>query len=87
MANIADDLIVHGKDAGEHDKNLYAVLRRLREKGLTPNGTKCQIRLHKLTFLGHDLSREGVSPSEEKIAAVVSRNPQRIPQKCDHLYS
>ena len=72
VANIADDLIVHGKDAGEHDKNLHAVLQRLRERGLTLNGAKCQFRLHKLTFFGHNLSREGVSPSEEKIAAVVN---------------
>ena len=30
VANKADDLIVDGKDAGEHDKNLHAVLRHLR---------------------------------------------------------
>ena len=77
VANIADDLIVHGKDAGEHDKNLHAVLQRLRERGLTLNGAKCQFRLHKLTFFGHNLSREGVSPSEEKIAAVVNAQPPK----------
>ena len=55
---MADDLIVHGKDAGEHDENLHAVLQRLRERGLTLNGAKCQVRIHKLTFFGHDLSRE-----------------------------
>ena len=37
VANKADDLIVHGKDAGEHDKNLHAVLQRLRERRLTLN--------------------------------------------------
>ena len=77
VANIADDLIVHGKDAGEHDKNLHAVLQRLRERGLTLNGAKCQFRLHKLTFFGHNLSREGVSPSEEKIVAVVNAQPPK----------
>ena len=77
VANIADDLIVHGKDAGEHDKNLHAVLQRLRERGLTLNGANCQFRLHKLIFLGHNLSREGVSPSEEKIAAVMNVQPPK----------
>ena len=77
VANIADDLIVHGKDAGEHDKNLHAVLQRLRERGLTLNGAKFQFRLHKLNFFGHTLSREGVSPSEEKIAAVVNAQPPK----------
>ena len=37
VENIPDGLIVHGKDAGEHDKNLHAVLQRLRERGLTLN--------------------------------------------------
>ena len=77
MANIADDLIVHGKDAGEHDKNLHAVLQRLRERGLTLNRAKFQFRLHKLTFFGHNLSREGISPSEEKTAAVVNAQPPK----------
>ena len=72
IANIADDLIVHGIDLEAHDKNLHAVLKRLREKGLTLNGEKCRFRLPKLTFFGHDLSSEGVTPSEEKIAAVVN---------------
>ena len=44
VANIADDLIVPGKDAGEHDKNLHAVLQHLKERSLTLNGAKCQFR-------------------------------------------
>lgn len=72
VANIADDLIVHGVNLEEHDRNLHAVLQRLRESGLTLNGAKCGFRLHRLTFFGHDLSSEGVAPSEEKVAAVVN---------------
>ena len=70
VANIADDVIVHGCGIEQHDKNLLAVLNRLRQCGLTLNGSKCQFRLPKLNFLGHDLSRNGVTPSEEKVAAV-----------------
>ena len=79
VANIADDLIVHGVNLEEHDRNLHAVLQRLRESGLTLNGAKCGFRLHRLTFFGHDLSGEGVAPSEEKVAAVVNaRAPKNI---------
>ena len=53
VANIADDLIVHGKDIEEHDVRLFAVLDRLSEVGLTVNGDKCQFRPTKLTFFGH----------------------------------
>ena len=75
VANLADDLIVHGCGIKEHDRNLHAVLTRLKEKGLTLNGDKCQFRLPKLTFFGHDLSRQGVAPSEEKVAAILNASP------------
>ena len=37
IANIANDLIIDGCGIIEHDANLLAVLRRLRERGLTLN--------------------------------------------------
>ena len=69
VANIADDLIIHGKGLEEHDRHLFGVLKILKECGLTLNAGKCQFRLPKLTFYGPDLSRSGVSPSEEKVMA------------------
>ena len=39
VANLVDDLIVHGCGIKEHDRNLHAVLTLLKEKGLTLNGT------------------------------------------------
>ena len=35
VANIADDLIVHGKGMKEHDERLYAVLNRICVKALS----------------------------------------------------
>ena len=52
-----------------------AVLQRLRDCGLTLNASKCQFQLPKLTFFGHDLSCDGISPSEEKVAAVKDAKP------------
>lgn len=75
VANMADDLIVHGCGIKERDRNLHAVLTRLKENGLTLNGDKCQFRLPKLTFFGHDLSRQGVAPSEKKVAAILNASP------------
>ena len=72
---MADDLIVHGCGIKEHDRNLHAVLTRLKEKGLTLNGDKCRFRIPKLTFFGHDLSRQGVASSEEKVAAILNASP------------
>ncbi|PFX16885.1 Uncharacterized protein K02A2.6 [Stylophora pistillata] len=82
VANMADDLIVHGSGIKERDRNLHAVLTRLKENGLTLNGDKCQFRLPKLTFFGHDLSRQGVAPSEKKVAAILNASP---PQDASQL--
>ena len=75
VANIADDLIIHGCGIKEHDENLLAVLRRLKERGLTLNEKKCRFRLPKLTFFGHDLSGKGIAVSEEKVSAVENAKP------------
>ena len=77
VANIADDIIIHGKDIEEHDRRLYAVLDRLSEVGLTVNSEKCEFRLTKLTFFGHDLTGNGVNPSEEKVADIRDAQPPK----------
>jgi len=77
VANIADDLIIHGKDVVEHDRCLFAVLDRLSEVGLTVNREKCQFRLSKLTFFGHELTSDGINPSEEKVAAIRDARPPK----------
>ena len=50
MANIADDLIIHGQGEEQHDKKLLAGLNRLRETVLTLNEDKCEFRLPRLTY-------------------------------------
>ena len=75
VANIADDIIVHGKTVEEHDKRLHDVLCTLQEKGMTLNPKKCAFRLSKLVFFGHELTNKGVNPSEEKVAAIKDAKP------------
>jgi len=70
VANIADDLIIRGKDVVEHDHCLFAVLDILSEVGLTVNREKCQFRLSKLAFFGHELTSDGINPSEERVATI-----------------
>ncbi len=71
VANIADDIIIHdeGKGVSHHDDNVRNVLQKLRECGMTLN-EKCVFRLPRLTFFGHTLGSDGISPSEEKIEAI-----------------
>ena len=53
------------------------MLVRLSEVGLTVNREKCKFRLSKLTFFGHELTSNGVSPSEEKVAAIRDARPPK----------
>ena len=46
------------------------VLQRLQEAGLTLRGSKCQIRLSEVAFLGHVFSGVGVMPDNDKIKIV-----------------
>ena len=59
--NNSDDIIVHGKDKKEHNACLERVIKRLRERGLTLNATKCQFSMDKFTFMAMVLSGNGIS--------------------------
>jgi hypothetical protein len=67
--NVFDDILVHGKDEEEHDKNVDALLKRLDEKRLTVNVDKCLIKRNKVEFFGLIFSKDGISPAQDKIKA------------------
>ena len=86
VANIADDLIVHGRDTEKQDKNLHRVLQHLKEKQLTLNAEKCTFRMTKVVFMGVLLIKHGVSPNEEKVRAVAQVSQLQTPSKvCSFL--
>ena len=67
VANISDDIIVHGKTTKEHDERLKRVLEKLKEKNLTLNAEKCKFHMTKLVFMGLMLTTKGTGPTEEKV--------------------
>ena len=42
---------------------------------MTLNGDKGELRLPRLTFFGHQVTENGVEPSEEKVAAIRNADP------------
>ena len=64
-----DDVLVHSSNEEIHRSHLE-VLQRLQEAGLTLQGSKCQIGLPEVAFLGHVFSRVGVMPDNAKIKTV-----------------
>lgn len=72
VANMSDDLVVHGKDKSEHDDRLIQVLKRLQACGLTLNKEKSVFGVDEIEFLGHKLSKGGVDPGQGKIESVLN---------------
>ena len=65
-----DDLLVHSKSIHEHVEHLEILLQLIHNAGLTFRGSKCQIGLPSVTYLGHIFSETGMSPALEKVSTV-----------------
>ena len=65
-----DDVLVHSPNMKCHLQHLQQVFERLANAGLTLRGSKCQLGLHKVHYLGHVFSESGMSPDKEKIAVI-----------------
>jgi len=67
-----DDIIVWGKDVNEHNKRLRAVLDKLRAENVKLSVDKCNIGITEIKFLGHKLSKDGISLDENKLTAIAN---------------
>ncbi|XP_052779408.1 uncharacterized protein K02A2.6-like [Mya arenaria] len=72
VANIADDIIVHGQSQKDHDANLKTCMETLKAKGLTVNLEKSQFNMNKITFMGHVVSDKGIVPTEERVKDLIN---------------
>ena len=65
-----DDIIVFSITPEEHLHRLKAVIGKLRAGGLKLKPTKCDLFKQQINYLGHVVSKEGVSSDPDKITAV-----------------
>ena len=72
-----DDIIIWSKTISEHFSHLTEVFDRLRKAGLKVHPGKCMFAVDKIDFLGHCISAEGLSPQDEKVAAVRELPPPK----------
>ena len=77
-----DDILVYSRTMEEHTLHLKIILEKLREKRLYAKFSKCEFWLEKVTFLGHVVSKEGISVDPSKVEAVSQwkqpRNPTEV---------
>ena len=65
-----DDIIVIGKTAEEHAKNLDLVLQRLHQHRFYCNLDKCQFALNEIKYLGHVVTATTVKPDPYKVSVL-----------------
>eukprot|EP00731_Ephydatia_muelleri_P009839 Em0005g425a len=66
---------VFGSNQQEHDFRLHAILKAIKAAGVTLNSEKCSFSVDKLKFLGHVISRDGVSADPDKTKAILQMKP------------
>ena len=65
-----DDLIICSKGTEEHFRKLRKVLEKLRAANFTLKLSKCELFRSELSFLGHRVSKDGLSVEESKKLAI-----------------
>lgn len=65
-----DDILVFSESVEEHLHHLSQIFERIESFGLKLHPSKCSLGQPEVLFLGHVVSREGLSPDPAKVNAV-----------------
>jgi len=66
-----DDILTYSNTHKEHMSYVYQVLLQLQQFGLTYKLSKYEFSIKKISFLGYEISLEGVSIDSKRITAIV----------------
>lgn len=72
-----DDILIGSPTKEGCVRNTFAVLTRLREFNVQANFEKCKFFESSIEYLGHVISAEGISPSADKLKAIVNASRPR----------
>lgn len=79
-----DDILIFAPTEQELERRTAKVLERLKENNLTINQEKSEYRKKTITFLGHEISGNGIKPTVDKIQAIMNF---RLPKNKSELRS
>ena len=82
---IADDVIIHGKDDEDHDRNKHNFMHTACEHGLVFNGEKCEVKKDSVSFFGTVCDASGAHPDPKKVDAIHKMPPPDNKQKLQHF--
>jgi hypothetical protein len=81
-----DDISIYSKTLEDHAKHLHIVLQCLRDHHLYAKFSKCEFWLDTVKFLGHTISKDGISVDPSKVQEVMDwKPPTSIHQICSFL--
>ena len=80
-----DNMLIHGRTEEEHQQRLTAVLKRCQEVHLTLNKEKCQFGVPQVTYLGHCISADGITPDENRVKAILAMPPPKDKKGVERL--
>ena len=66
-----DDILIYSRSKTEHEEHLRCVLQILIKEKLYAKLKKCEFWLDKMAFLGHIVSKDGISVDPIKVEVVV----------------
>jgi hypothetical protein len=79
MVVFIDNILIFFKNEEENDEHLRLVLQKLRENQLYTKLNKCEFWLKEVSFLGHIISKGGISIDPSKVKDVLSwKTPQNV---------
>jgi hypothetical protein len=69
-----NDILVYSRTEEEHEDHLRLVLQKLREHKLYAKLRKCEFWMKQVAFLGHVISKGGISVDPRKVQDVLNWN-------------
>lgn len=74
-----DDILVYSKTAEEHLQHLEQIFKLLRQHKLFAKKSKCEFMTAQVAYLGHVISKQGVTVDQAKIADMMAwPTPQNL---------
>jgi hypothetical protein len=66
-----DDIFIYSKNDSDHEEHLRMVLQKLWDNQIYAKFTKCEFWLDEVHFLGHMISKGGISVDPAKVTMIV----------------
>ena len=71
LVDFIDNILMYSKNEQEHEEHLRIFLQVLREQQLYTKFIKCDFFKDKIQYIGHIVSKDGISVDPEKIKAIM----------------